>query len=250
MPLQSFDSDMAAVQPLVDLVRLGTVNQKSLHSIGLSANIISSAAAGCVVLMVGRFEQFLKNIGNKGLDQYGLATPPVPRSALPVGVQVSILTANLQAAARKTRYGAPRTELTRIQDLDDVANKIANNEVWGDHAIDTHSNPNTQTVKDVLGVVGIPQPWVAIESSFAQSWATALAGNASLKNIPHAGNELESILTWRNTIAHTNGAPNVGFAELNNASFFFRALASSIDEVASDHVHGIINSPGSTPSAW
>lgn len=250
MPLNAFISDVLALEPLVQLVRLGSMNQKTLRDAGLDVGLLNPASAGCVVLMVGRFEQFLKDIGNKALDQYGSAVPPVLRSSLPTDLQIKILSNNFNAAAQAKRYGSARPSVTRVKEVDQVANKIANNEVWGDHAIETFSNPNSDTVKSIMLLLGLSAPWTVLESNFAPRWALQQAQNTYFKSVPNAQNELDNILGWRNAIAHTNSLPNVGAKELEETAAFLDCLAQAIDESLRTHIATSIADRGSTPPAW
>lgn len=249
-PLSEYRASLASVDPIIDLVRLGTLNRRALRDLGLDVALVEAAAAGCIVLMVGAFEQYLKDIGNKALDHYQLARPLVRRSQLPEKLQVAILSANLTAASQARRFGVKRSDADRIRDLDAVANRVADDEVWGEHAIDTQSNPSPDTIREILDLCGVDSVWPRLNKEFQLRWNVARAHDASLKSIPSPENELRSILTWRNMIAHTSTLPNVGFQQLTESSYFFRAVAESIDVVLARHTYGQVRSRGSAPAPW
>lgn len=249
-PLSEFRASLDSVDPIIDLVRLGTLNRRAISAVGLDVSLVESAAAGCIVLMVGAFEQYLKDIGNKALDHYRLAAPAVRRSQLPEKLQVAIIGANLTAASQARRFGVKRSTADRIRDLDSVANRVADDEVWGEHAIETQSNPSPDTIREILDLCGVDEVWTRLNKEFQRRWQVARNHDSNLKSIPAADNELRSILTWRNMVAHTSTLPNVGFRQLTESSFFFRALAESIDAVLGRHTFGQVSARGSVPAAW
>jgi len=250
MPLNDFLVAVSEVRPLIELIGKGSLRRRSLTEAGFDAALLQPATAGSIVLIVGRFEQFMKDIGNKALDQYGRANPPLGRSSLSLPLQVKILSANISAAARRKEYGVTVADVDRIREIDRVANNIAEDKVWGDNAIETFSNPNSSTVQSILNLLGVPTPWLLLEAEFAGHWASVRTSEPQFKAIPHAQNELDSILTWRNGIAHTNTLPSVGHKELIETAAFFECLARAIDDVLQNHVNSVISAAGSSFAPW
>ena len=146
MPIQGLIDSIDELRPLVDLIRVGTTDAKKLTAATLDIALLSPAMGGAIVLLVSRFEKYLKDTGNAALDHFANAIPPVPRSALPPELQVKILSQNLLAATRKSMYGRDRPDADRLRDIALVSARVVSDDVWGDHAVETHSNPNSETV--------------------------------------------------------------------------------------------------------
>ncbi|NQW89765.1 hypothetical protein HQQ88_05590 [Curtobacterium sp. VKM Ac-2861] len=242
--------DIESVRPLLKVVEVAATSQQSIVKIGLSVGLIPPAAAACIVLLVGRFEQFLKDQGNRALEHYGMATPPIHRINLPHEMQLGVLVGNLNSALRKADHGVPIPAVTRIASLDSVANRIADGEVWGDNAIDTKSNPNSAVVKEIMTLAGVAGPWAKIEQEFQPIWGAIAGSNPGFKAIPSAQQELESWITHRHSIAHSNALPTVGPHELSEMMEFFSSLGEAIDNVLQSTVSAAISGHGSAMSAW
>lgn len=249
MALAAFESDMDELELLVGLVRVGSQNRRRLEASGVDVGVVALAAASCVVLACGRFEQFVKDVANKSLDQYGVAVPPVPRSALSDSIQVRILSENIRAAIRGKIYGIPVPHPTRIASIDRVSNLIADDAVWGDDAINTNSNPNSETVRSVLEFLSGENPWPSLEAGFEARWTTVRSASM-VKEVPSCRNELDNIIRWRNSIAHTNNAANLGVVELDDMLQFFRSLGATLDEYVENSTATKIVDAGSVPKPW
>lgn len=251
MPLAAFELGVSGLDPLVSVVRLGSASPLKLTSAGIDLGIIETASGSTIVLLVARFEQFLKDIGLKALDRFALATPPVRRTDLDTKIQLTILSRNVNAALQKSRHGTARAETQRLADLQSVASNILKDEIWGGHAIETHSNPGTETVRELLSLLSISNPWVKLEEKFRGGWSATRLANPKLKAIPSAAAELTNIIGWRNIVAHTNSIPaGLRATELDDSQAFLLDLARAIDSVVSSHVARSIRGLKSRPATW
>lgn len=211
---------------------------------------MTAAIAGSILLGVARFEEFIKSSADHYLSAFKHAVPPIQRSALNKKLQTQILTKNLMAATKSKSHGVTRTDDEILQDLSTIANKISSDAIWGDHAIDTKSNPGPETVKDILSLLGIPGPWDLIETEFLNIWASEQTLDPSLQNIPHPKSYLETVLLWRNQCAHTGQSPPIGPAEIWNMINFLECLSTAIDRVLKTHHFDSVNELGSVPAPW
>jgi len=246
---QDYVDSLNEVRPLIELIDKASLNSNVLTANGFDAALLGPATAGAIVLLVGRFEQFLKDVGSAALDHYARAVPVVLRSQLPLKLQLRILTGNLTAAASKSRHGVSRVDRDRIRAIDQAANKAVNDRIWADDVIDTYSNPSPDTVKEILELLGLSDPWSLLEAEFQALWVPAQA-RQGLKNVPSAHSELKSILVWRNAVAHSNSGLPIGAQQLIETATYLECLGLAIDEVLQSHTNAAIARLGSAPGAW
>lgn len=250
MSIAVYRGDIEGIRPLLTAVMVASMNQQAVVNAGLSVGLIPPATGACIVLALGRFEQFIKDEGNRALDHFGKASPPVTRMQLSRTSQLKMISENLRAAMRRSEHGVQIPDVTRIAALDSVANRIASGDVWGDNAIDTKSNPNPAVVKEVLQLVGIEGPWARIETEFAPAWSAVQSANAGFKSIPSAEDELQNWVGHRNSVAHTNSLPPLGPHELDEMLHYFLVLGEIIDQLLRTAVTASITALGSTPATW
>ncbi|MGO4860025.1 HEPN domain-containing protein [Arthrobacter sp. 2MCAF14] len=250
MELAAFHGSLQAAKELGAVVQIGSMDVKKLKSFGLGVDILSAATSGAIVLCVARFEEFLKGAAERTLQMYARAQPPIARSQLDIELQVMIMRRNIAAAVQKTVHGVERRLVDIQHDVQDVARRITNDVIWGDHAIDTQSNPSPKTVADIFTLLGIPGCWNKIEQEFAPLWAAHLLLDPNHKSIPSANKELDSILSWRNICAHTSQAPPIGAREISETIAFLEALSLAIDSLLKNAVSDRISALNSTPAAW
>lgn len=250
MDLAAFHRSLQAAKELGAVVEIASMDIRKLKSFGLSVDILSAATSGAIVLCVARFEEYLKGAAERALQMYSRATPPVQRSQLDIELQVMIMRRNISAAVQKTLHGNERRLSDIKRDVQDVARRITNDVIWGDHAIDTQSNPGSKTVSDILGLLGVKQCWQKLEQEFATLWAAHLVLEPNHKSVPSPSSELDSILSWRNICAHTSQAPPIGYREISETIAFLEALSTSIDNLLEKTVGAHISDLKSVPAPW
>lgn len=250
MPLKDYQRSLKEIDPLIEMVRVGVTAPAALKGAGLDVGVIPAATSSAVVLMVGRFEEFLKQIAEHALAQYPSASPPLSRSALELDLQIQIVRANLIAATKVRVHGVSRAPMDQLSEMHKVSARVTGDDVWGDNAISTESNPSPETVTSILKMIGLPSPWKVIKTEFAKAWSRAQSLDRTLKAIPDPSAELRSILVWRNTVAHSANSLPIGVPELVAASAFFGALASSINAVTRRRTQALVRTAGSAPARW
>lgn len=249
--LSDMRQGLASLQPLVSLVQQASSQSTGFSYTGLGAGVITPAASGVILLLSAHFEEYLKSIIEVAMHQYARAVPVITRTRLNSDLQYKIINKNLKGASQEFVHGAQRSMPARLTALASVANRIVNDEIWGNDAIETHGNPSADTIKDLLSLVGVPTPWSGIQALFSAQWSVRRNTDPSLKHIPRANSELESFLFWRNTLAHTSAASlQIGQRELLDAIAFIEELAIAIDTLVCNETDSIISGLGSTPSTW
>lgn len=250
MDLNDFIDSLRPVRELGTVAQIAAQDARILNRIGIGVDILPTATSGAIVLCVARFEDYLKGAAEKFLDMYKRAQPQILRSHLDADLQLAIIHKNISSATQKNRHGTARLPGEIKRNVEDVARKILADEIWGDDAISTQSNPGPETVKEILKLLGIANPWAALEADFSQRWAAHLGNDPTHKSIPSASNELGSILGWRNICAHSSGTLPIGAQQVYETIAFFEVLATSIDSILRDASITRITSLSSTPAQW
>ncbi len=250
MPLRTFHSALQGLDPLVQLVRAISARDPALTYAGLAPTVEPLAVGSAVVLAVARFEEYLKNLGDFAARQYANAVPPVLLKELPHEFQVQMLEKNFSAAMRANRFGVARTPQDRMRGGLSVARRALANDVWGGDAIETHSNPNPDTVGEILTLVGVAKPWKKLDAAWSVKAPLGTGHARYFKDIPSARKELQSVLTARNTVAHSGSNATVGPQELLAILAFLYDFAEVLYDVAQVSVDAQVVSIGRTPAAW
>lgn len=250
MELGSFHSSLQAAKELGSIVAVAAVDIGKINSLGISVQILQAATSGAIVLCVARFEEFIKGAAERSLEMYSKASPPILRSQLDSDLQIKIIRKNVSAAVQGTIHGAARTPIEIRQSIHDVAQRITGDAIWGDHAIETHSNPNAETVAEIFKLLGVTPPWIKIQQAFDPLWAAHRQSEPGHKSVPSACKELDSILRWRNICAHSSQSPMIGPTEVFETIAFFESLSSAIDSVLQQEITARIQGLNSTPAAW
>ena len=247
MDLSAFLSSLRSVRELGSIVQIATKDVRQLKSLGIGVDIVPTATSAAIVLCVARFEDYLKGAAEKFLEMYVRAQPQISRSQLHLDLQLAIVHKNITSATQKTRHGVIRSQHDIKRNIEDVARKVLADQIWGDDAISTHSNPGPETVKEILKLLGISNPWASLEAEFAPRWLVHQGNEPQHKSIPSASRELGSILGWRNICAHSSGVLPIGSREVWETIAFFEVLSASIDALlqreSTDRITGLQSSP-------
>lgn len=237
------------MSPLVDLVQRATTNDAGFTYSGLDVTVVPPTVAGSIVLLVARFEEYLKEVVDQAFGQYASAQPPVLRTHLVEQVQLRIVSENFKTASRENIHGQQRSMRDRLNSIEAVAHKIVAGEIWGDDAVQTSGNPNSDTVKNLVKMLGIEPPWQRIDVAFQTIWQTRLQTERR-KIVPRAADELDSVLVWRNSVAHSSSSLPLGYQELDDARAFVHDLSAAIDQVVQSETDARIAACGSAPATW
>jgi hypothetical protein len=250
MNLSDFKKSLQTGRELAQLLELATSNLAQLRPLGIGPDIITATVSSSILVCIARFEEFLKTRAQHFLDSFDKASPPVTRSQLSPELQLQIVRKNVAAALRETVHGVKRPAADIIFDVSSVATLVSADTIWGDHAIDTHSNPSPETVTEILKVLGISNCWDAIGTRFAILWGAAIARDPTYKSIEKPKDELASLLLWRNQCAHSGSTPPIGPNEIWNMIEFLDCLASALDALLQDTYIQRVSSLGSVPASW
>lgn len=153
-----------------------------------------SMCCGCVLLLSGYFESFLKDsietFINK-LNSLNIPIESIPREMVFQHFEGGA--EHVKAYSKKDRFESVDLSLVHVKDFLDRLSSITTGQdeyqlVWEAFA-NTKSNPNTDVVKDLLSNIGIKQTWPQIND---------LATNKGQLDV-----FLKSFIAVRNICAHT-----------------------------------------------
>lgn len=251
MNLDDFEQSLAAPRALGKTLERASRDPRSIISLGIGLEIIDAARSGSILLSVARFENFLKDVATKYLSSFARATPPVPLSRLDANLQLKLIKQNFKVVAQERLYGVLLNSEGVVTSIKSFMDRIVNaDEVWAGEAIDTHSNPGSETVQKILALLGVAQPWSVLEVEFQIRWGLHQASNPEAKEIPAPRDELNNIIRWRNVCAHTGQTLSIGASEVKNSIDFLSVLSASLDAVLKNHSDAVLAQMGSVPSEW
>ncbi|WP_181448872.1 HEPN domain-containing protein [Nonomuraea aridisoli] len=206
--------------------------------------------SGAVVLLCARFEEFLRDVVTYALDQYASSSPQILLSELPEELQLHIVQQNINVALQNKRHGVSRDNSVRLAETLMIARHYVADRIWSDHAIDTGGNPGPDTVKDLLRLVGIKDPWKRINQEFSSTFAAPEIPGLPGRVIRSPREELARIVRARNSIAHSGAGVSLSSAEVRLDMHFLMHLSGIIYDQLRSEVTAYAISLGRTPAPW
>lgn len=184
------------------------------------------------VLVVASFEQFLKECIEEYLAKL-TAHPPVTVSKLPNCMQVCNTYNTLESAMKGPRYQKPIPKKDRLSHVDSACKKVVSEAVNPSAFIITGGNPSSDTVKDMMKDLDMPDIFNTIQNEFTRKWKKPEANTFLV-------DKLNEIVGRRHVVAHTANALNITRTQLNESIRFLRIFAELIDGRVKDKVNEII----------
>ena len=219
-----FDASLARLRAVVDDVAANTgpaltdATLRGRHEVYL---------CGVVILLTGYFETFLKEAVR--LFVAHVSGSGKPFVALPSKLQQHHYEGGGRILTEVAKAGRKTWTTKWASSPSDVASRLSSAASGGTYSIlweafaDTRSNPTSDVVSELLGRLGISDPWGTIE----QHTGTMRAG--------HMTANLNSLVSVRNTCAHTGGAspmPTTGVVIDYLESL--KAIAQGLSDVLED----------------
>jgi hypothetical protein len=213
--LEEFTKAVARVQQIADWLDSQAGNVLATSQLAT----VNAMQCGCVVLLTGYFESFLKNVieaAVRDINQLCMPFIALPRRIrhqhFEQGGQV------LRALAARERRTSPGTTST----AEGIAGRLASVTAGPPYTIlweafaDTQANPGPDVVRDLLGAFEIDDPWRQMNQ--------------------YCGGHAERLRTWletfiplRNSCAHTGNVANPpGNSELRDYASNMIAIATAI----------------------
>ena len=231
--LKDFEISLARIDRVVQEV---VANTARALADPIVREIHETHLGGAVVLMVGHFEVFLRDVVRGFTESvanraaYMSLPAKIRERHFEGGGDVLTKVAKAQRTGSAGRWQGIRQE--------DVATRIASvlvpsPAVPGSYSIlweafaDTQANPSSRVVKDILGRLDVGDAWRLIQSK-------AIAAKPPAANLLPV---LDSLIEMRNECAHT-GRPTQGVTASAVTEYLeaLRAIASAICEVLEDQL--------------
>ena len=249
MPIVKFTVQLADVTGILDLADTITVHDPALSYLA-HRPMASPLLAGAVVLLCARFEEFLKDVVVYALERHGYSQPPLALWDLPEDMQIHLIAESLNAAAQATRHGTRRPAPLRISESLAAAREVVNGVISAEYAIDTGGNPGSETVKALMKIAGVTEPWKKVSDHLSASYVAPTIPGVSTSTIANPANQLDELIKLRNTVAHSGTSIPAPSSEIRFDVDFLRQLSNSIYDVLKTHVDTFCASSGRTPAVW
>ncbi|MBE4739811.1 HEPN domain-containing protein [Streptomyces caniscabiei] len=211
---------------------------------------VNPLLSGAVVLLCARFEEFIKSAITYALEQHSHAVPSLQLPDLPEELQVHIVHQSMNAALQRTRFGVARTPNDRLSGGLAMARRFLAGDIWADHAIDTGGNPGPETVKNLMKLVGIRDPWGVLQGKCRSGYKQPSIPGMTIMQVGDPKDRLENIMAIRNEVAHSGAHISASSAEIRYDVDFVGQLSGWIYDVLQKHVEDFARTKGRTPAVW
>jgi hypothetical protein len=192
----------------------------------------------CVLLTVASFEQFLKTLFEEELDK--IIASKTPLSLLPEKFRIEAYYASLDLALNGDHDTKGVGRAGRLDEIRRTARVVSSDSFLPRALSRTYSNPGSDCVKRMFKLVGYQDPVRAIQDRFEQKWPSAVTSSFVI-------DKLDSVVSARNTVAHTADAAHIARSELEGYVSFIETLGETLAELLNDHVSCLLSSATGTP---
>lgn len=195
----------------------------------------------CVVILVGYFESFIRNLAKEAVSTLCAASPPF------ASLDAKIRSTHFEHGGRilQSKASGKRKFSWILASQEDIARRLSSvaapsyEIVWEAFA-NTNANPGVDVVQEFLGNFGIKKGWekIAIENKVTSQWAR---------------DSLDNIIVVRNECAHTGAvsvipAPSTLIQYATNIEDIAKAMCTLVlGQIAA--VAGVATLPATTPVA-
>lgn len=191
---------------------------------------VEALRGGTVVLMVGAFENFLREAFEEHLSLLNMP-PLVNFNKLPEKLHSNILYLTLEFAMKGSYFQTTRRE-DRLSEIYSAISMLGLGKMNPQAFSNTNSNPNSETVKKMFSNVGIINAFSFIGYEFEQRWGKR---EATL----FLSSKLDEIVEHRHRVAHTATVLNLSRADLDSYIKFLEVLATSLDAALNRHISSL-----------
>lgn len=178
--LKNFQDDVARINKVAGWLNREVLTTKNiLHEVG-------AISGGCVVLLSGYFESFLKEC----MHDFIIAVNELkkPFHVLPAKMRYTHFDKGGKALQKEIKRDKKVNGTTK--NAEKMADRLASDQLVWEVFVDTQANPGPDAIKDLIESVGIEKVWERLE-------AVTIAGKGNLKIF------LGNFIVMRNECAHT-----------------------------------------------
>jgi hypothetical protein len=181
---------------------------------------VEALRGGAVVLMVGAWESFLRDMVPEHFQSLTQATSGTHRSTLPEEIQVTAVWNALELALSGPLHEAS-TKKSRLPEVLRVSRVMAADDIEPRALARMQANPKAQIVAGLFRSVGIPDIWRAVVPAFTAKWGTA---------VPDLPQLLDDVVQKRHLAAHSPRLLSVARKDIQDHVRFLEVLAEVLDD--------------------
>lgn len=210
-----FNSGLQRIKYLLDLERKNYKEPIKTDEI----LAVEALRGGAVVLLVGMFEQCIKEMINEYIEDLTKNLNSANYANLPQILQ----TTNVFVGLNRVLEDRSKDKNNRISAILSTCKTITEFNLEPLAFTDTRSNPNSEQLKTLLKNIDMNDPYATLKSRFTNKWKTQVTD----RFIP---DKLDEIISKRNLVAHTGKAISVLSREdLKEYFRFIKILARILD---------------------
>lgn len=183
---------------------------------------VQALRGGFCVLLVGGFEQFLKEAFAEHLEELIRNPLPVAFAQLPAKLQVSSAFDSLGQAMRGPRHGPPTERIDRLPAIIAAASRLVTGMIDPQALAQTKANPSSVTVRDRFRAIGAGNPFESERAVFDVAWG-------KVESTTFVSDKLDETVNARHVVAHTANALGVTRDNLTEWPRFLRVWTRVLD---------------------
>lgn len=190
---------------------------------------VQGLRGGAAVLMVASFEYYLKEICKEHLVKLTSIPPCVDFSRLPDKMRVQSVYNTLERSMKGPLYQKSIPKINRLSNVENACKIIVSNNINPEAFIDTGSNPNSETVKEMFSNMGISNIFSLIKPDYEHELGQTVAET-------FISDKLNEIVSRRHIIAHTANALNISRTDLKSSLKHLIILSKLLDKQLNKHI--------------
>lgn len=194
---------------------------------------VEGLRGGAVVLMVGAFEQYLKESIAEILDRVNHASPPCDFDKLPLDLRTNTVYTALEAAMRAKAWDPLKAKSARLPGVLVTIDRLNRREMLSAEVANTAGNPDANQVRAIFKVIGLPSVFTNIKAGFDGAWGSPTAST-------YLEDTLNAIVQRRHVVAHTASVLAISRHDLSTWHTFMDTLVLQIDAALERHIKRVI----------
>lgn len=196
-------------------------------------DVIPGLRGGSVVLMVGAFEKFLKDLLVECLSRGATRYQRFKFDRLPDKLRVHAVFGTLEREIKPPPVlNRPRERVHRISYVLQACEAVLQKKVVGEVFTDLGGNPSSRVVRDSLKNVGMDDAFTLAKAAFEKGWGSAVATT-------FINDKLDEIVHKRHEVAHASYVLNVTPQDLRAYLKFLRVLGQVLESQVRTHVNKV-----------
>jgi RiboL-PSP-HEPN len=182
---------------------------------------VAALREGATVLSVAALEKYLRDVFEEVIDDI-VAHPLYSFGKLPQNLQYHGISESLNWSIRGEPYAKKRDKTQKIIDIIAAANIVNTGVIQSKVFAHTRSNPNSETVKDMMSAIDVNDYFKSIKVIFERKFGKPIHRD-------YIKETLDSIIERRHIVAHTATSNNITRQDLRKSFRFLRLFCEICD---------------------